>query len=222
MFQYKAVGRFTRFGGESVGVTKPKPPCAEGSRMADSEPPMTRFPVPDVEELPADLQERIEEETEEAGFTPNVFPAMAYRPQQARAFFDYHDALLEETALEREEIEMIVVTISGVNDCLYCVVAHGALVRIYAQAPRLADQLATDYRAAEINEKHRAMLDLAVKLTEDPAAVEEEDIETLLDHGFSREAVWDIGAVTSFYNLSNRMAHLTDMRPNEEFYTIGR
>lgn len=190
--------------------------------MSDSEPPMTRFPVPDVEELPADLQERIEEETEEAGFTPNVFPAMAYRPQQARAFFDYHDALLEETALEREEIEMIVVTISGVNDCLYCVVAHGALVRIYAQAPRLADQLATDYRSAEINENHRAMLDLAVKLTEKPAAVEEDDIEELLDHGFSREAVWDIGAVTSFYNLSNRMAHLADMRPNEEFYTIGR
>jgi uncharacterized peroxidase-related enzyme len=183
---------------------------------------MTRFPVPDVEDLPEDLQQRIEEETEEAGFTPNVFPATAYRPQQARAFFDYHDALLEETALEREEIEMIVVTISGVNDCLYCVVAHGALVRIYAQAPRLADQLATNYRTAEINERHRAMLDLAVKLTEDPAAVEEADIEELLDHGFSREAVWDIGAVTSFYNLSNRMAHLADMRPNEEFYEIGR
>jgi uncharacterized peroxidase-related enzyme len=183
---------------------------------------MTNFPVPDVEELPADLRERIEEETEEAGFTPNVFPAMAYRPQQARAFLDYHDALLEETALEREEIEMIVVAISGVNDCLYCVVAHGALVRVYTQAPRLADQLATNHRTAEVSEEHRAMLDLAVKLTEEPAAVEEADIETLLDYGFSREAVWDIGAVTSFYNLSNRMAHLADMRPNEEFYEIGR
>ncbi len=190
--------------------------------MADSEPPMTRFPVPDIEELPADLRERIETETEEAGFTPNVFPAMAYRPQQARAFLDYHDALLEETALEREEVEMIVVAISGVNDCLYCVVAHGALVRVYTQAPRLADQLATNHRTADVSEEHRAMLDLAVKLTEDPAAVEEADIERVLDHGFSREAVWDIGAVTSFYNLSNRMAHLADMRPNGEFYEIGR
>jgi uncharacterized peroxidase-related enzyme len=184
--------------------------------------PMRRFPVPDVEDLPADLRERIEEETERAGFTPNVFPAMGYRPQQARAFIEYHDALLEETALEREEIEMIVVTISGVNDCLYCIVAHGALVRIYAEDPLLADQLAANHRTADINDAHRAMLDLAVKLTEEPEAVEDEDVEALLEHGFSREAVWDIGAVTSFYNLSNRMAHLADMRPNEEFYTLGR
>jgi alkylhydroperoxidase AhpD family core domain len=190
--------------------------------MADDIEAMTRFPVPNVEDLPEDLQARIEEETERAGFTPNVFPAMAYRPQQARAFFEYHDALLEEAALEREEIEMLIVTVSGVNDCLYCIVAHGALVRIYAEAPRLADQLAANHRTAEINEKHRAMLDFAVKLTEDPAAVDEGDIEALGDHGFSREAVWDIGNVVSFYNLSNRMAHLADMRPNDEFYTLGR
>jgi len=189
--------------------------------MSDQE-PMRRFPVPDVEDLPADLQERIAEETERAGFTPNVFPAMGYRPQQARAFIDYHDALLEETALEREEIEMIVVTISGVNDCLYCIVAHGALVRIYAEDPLLADQLAANHRTADIDDAHRAMLDLAVKLTEAPETVEERDIDELLEHGFSREAVWDIGAVTSFYNLSNRMAHLADMRPNEEFYGLGR
>ena len=190
--------------------------------MTAPEPPMTRFPVPDDEAIPADLRDRIESETEQAGFTPNVFPAMAYRPQQARAFFAYYDALLEETALEREEIEMIVVTISGVNDCLYCVVAHGALVRLFTQDAQLADQLATNYRAAAIGEAHRAMLDLAVTLTEQPATVADEDIETLIDHGFSREAVWDIGAVTSFYNLSNRMAHLADMRPNAEFYTLGR
>jgi uncharacterized peroxidase-related enzyme len=190
--------------------------------MADDIEAMTRFAVPDVEDLPADLQDRIEEETERAGFTPNVFLALGYRPQQARAFIDYHDALLEETALEREEIEMIIVTISGVNDCLYCIVAHGALVRIYAEAPRLAEQLASNHRTAEINEKHRAMLDFAVKLTEEPERVSDADIENLVDHGFSRKAVWDIGNVTAFYNLSNRMAHLADMRPNEEFYDLGR
>jgi len=190
--------------------------------MADDIEAMTRFAVPDVEDLPADLQDRIEEETERAGFTPNVFLALGYRPQQARAFIDYHDALLEETALEREEIEMIIVTISGVNDCLYCIVAHGALVRIYAEAPRLAEQLASNHRTAEINEKHRAMLDFAVKLTEEPERVSDADIENLVDHGFGRKAVWDIGNVTAFYNLSNRMAHLADMRPNEEFYDLGR
>jgi len=190
--------------------------------MADTEEAMTRFPVPDVEDLPEDLRERIEEETERAGFTPNVFEAMGYRPEQARAFIAYHDALVEDSALERAEIEMIIVAVSGVNDCLYCIVAHGALCRIYADAPRLAEQLAANHRTAEISERHKAMLDFAVKLTEDQAAVDEEDIEELVDYGFSREAVWDVGAVTAFYNLSNRMAHLADMRPNEEFYTMGR
>jgi uncharacterized peroxidase-related enzyme len=190
--------------------------------MADDTEPMTRFPVPDIEELPEDIQDRIEEESERAGFTPNVFPAIGYRPQQARAFIDYHDALLEETDLEREEIEMIIVAVSGVNDCLYCIVAHGALLRIYAEDPMLAEQVASNHRTADINDAHRAMLDFAVKLTEDPAAVEDEDIERVMDHGFSRKAIWDIGNVTAFYNLSNRMAHLADMRPNEEFYTLGR
>ena len=189
--------------------------------MAD-EPAMTRFPVPDVEDLPADLQERIEAETERAGFTPNVFEAMGYRPEQARAFIDYHDALVDDSALEREEIEMIVVAVSGVNDCLYCIVAHGALCRIFAEAPKLADQLVANHRTAQINEKHEAMLDFAVKLTENQADVDEADIEDLIDHGFSRKEVWDIGAVTAFYNLSNRLAHMADMRPNDEFYTMGR
>ena len=183
---------------------------------------MTRFETPDVDDLPEDIQERIAEETEEAGFTPNVFPAMAYRPAHFRAFFDYHEALLEETALERGEIEMIIVAISGVNDCLYCVVAHGALARIYNKDPHLAEQLATNYRTADISERHEAMLDLAVLLTEDPAAVTEEDLQHVEAHGFSREALWDIGSVTAFYNLSNRLAHLADMRPNEEFYELGR
>jgi uncharacterized peroxidase-related enzyme len=188
----------------------------------DADPAMGNFPVPDTEELPEDLRERIEEETDRAGFTPNVFSAMGYKPSHFRAFFAYHDALVEDTALEREEIEMLVVTVSGVNDCLYCVVAHGALVRVYAGDPQLADQLATNHRAADLNPTHRAMLDFAVKLTESPGRVDERDLETLRQHGFSDEAIWDIASVVAFYNLSNRLAVVADMRPNDEFYTLGR
>jgi uncharacterized peroxidase-related enzyme len=183
---------------------------------------MTRFPVPNVSDLPADLQERIEEETERAGFTPNVFSAYGYKPSHFRAFFAYYDALVEDTPLAREEVEMIVVATSGVNDCLYCVVAHGALCRIYAEAPKLADQLATNHRQADVSEEHRAMLDFAVKLTESPERITDDDVQELRDAGFSQEAVWDIGAVTAFFNLSNRMAALADMRPNDEFYEMGR
>ncbi|WP_440763654.1 peroxidase-related enzyme [Natronorubrum sp. DTA7] len=183
---------------------------------------MDRFPVPDFEDLPDDLRERIEDETERAGFTPNVFAAMAYKPSHFRAFFDYHDALVEDTALEREEIEMIVVAVSGVNHCYYCNVAHGALVRIYADDSQLADQLVANYRTADINETHRTMLDVAVKLTERPTEVEEDDLEALREAGFSEEALWDIASVTAFYNLSNRLAMFAAMRPNDEFHTLGR
>lgn len=183
---------------------------------------MDRFPVPDLEELPEDLRERIEEETERAGFTPNVFSALAYKPSHFRAFFEYHDALVEDTALEREEIEMIVVAVSGVNHCYYCNVAHGALVRIYADDPLLADQLVANYRTADINDTHRTMLDVAVTLTERPTEVEKEDLETLREAGFSEEAIWDIAAVTAFYNLSNRLAMFAGMRPNDEFHALGR
>jgi len=183
---------------------------------------MTRFPVPDVEDLPADLRERMEDEREDAGFVPNVFRAFAYRPSHFRAFFQYYDALVEQTALEREEIEMVVVAVSGANDCLYCNVAHGALVRIYADDPHLAEQLASNHRTADISETHRAMLDFAVKLTERAPEVDGADFERLRDRGFSQRAIWDIGSVAAFFNLSNRMAHLADMRPNEEFYDLGR
>ncbi|SDQ38885.1 peroxidase-related enzyme [Natronobacterium texcoconense] len=183
---------------------------------------MTRFPAPDFETLPEDLQERIADETEDAGFTPNVFSAFAYKPSHFRAFFQYHDALVEDTALEREEVEMIVVAVSGVNHCYYCNVAHGALARIYADAPKLADQLVANYRTADVNDAHRTMLDVAVKLTERPTEIEEEDLEKLREAGFSEEAIWDIAAVTAFFNLSNRMAMFADMRPNDEFHTIGR
>ncbi len=184
--------------------------------------PMTRFEVPEIESLPADLQERIEAERERAGFVPNVFPAFAYRPEQFRAFFDYYDAIVDESPLEREEIEMIVVATSGANDCLYCVVAHGALLRIYAEDPHLAEQLATNHRTANISETHRVMCDVAVKLTERPAAVGENDLARLREHGFSEEEIWDIGSLTALFNLSNRMAHFADMRPNAEFYDLGR
>jgi uncharacterized peroxidase-related enzyme len=183
---------------------------------------MGRFPVPDVQEVPADVRERIETETDEAGFTPNVFPAFAYRPSHFRAFFAYHDALTDETPLEREEVEMLVVTVSGVNDCLYCVVAHGALLRIFADAPTLADKLATNHRTADLSAAHREMLDFAVKLTETPGRVEDADVDRLRDAGFTSEEVWDIASVVSLFNLSNRMATVADMRPNAEFYTIGR
>jgi uncharacterized peroxidase-related enzyme len=190
--------------------------------MSDDVPAMTRFPVPDKDDLPEDLRERMDEEAERAGFLPNVFEAYAYRPSHFRAFFAYYDALVEHTELEREEIEMIVVAVSGANDCYYCNVAHGALVRIYAEDPSLADQLVANHRTADVNDAHRAMLDLAVKLTESPAEVTEDDIERLESHGFSRRAVWDVGSVAAFFNLSNRMAHLADMRPNAEFHTMGR
>jgi len=190
--------------------------------MADEMPAMTRFPVPDLDDLPEDLQERIREEAERAGFIPNVFLAYAYRPSHFRAFFEYHDALVENTELEREEIEMIVVTVSGVNDCYYCNVAHGALCRIYADDPLLADQLIANHRNADVSEKRKRMLDFAVKLTERQAEVGEADFERLREVGFSRRAIWDVGSVTAFFNLSNRMAQLADMRPNEEFHTMGR
>ncbi|WP_256028371.1 peroxidase-related enzyme [Natronomonas aquatica] len=183
---------------------------------------MGRFPVPDREELPDDIRERIDEERERAGFTPNVMSAFAYKPSHFRAFFSYHDALIEDTALEREEIEMLVVTVSGVNDCLYCVVAHGALLRIYADAPKLADQLATNHRTADLPEQHRTMLDVAVELTESPGEVDGEAIERLRSVGFSTEEIWDIASVVAVFNLSNRMATFADMRPNDEFYTLGR
>ncbi|KOX98048.1 alkylhydroperoxidase [Halorubrum sp. ASP1] len=183
---------------------------------------MRRFPVPDYEDLPEDLCDRIDEETEDAGFTPNVFSAFAYTPSHFRAFFAYHDALVSDTSLAREGVETVVVAVSGANDCLYCVVGHGALRRIYAGAPKIADQLATDHRQADVSNHHMAMLDFAVTLTNSPGTVAAEDIQRLRDAGSSAEEVWDIASVAAFFNLSNRMATVADMRPNDEFYAMGR
>nr|WP_313695919.1 peroxidase-related enzyme [Halobaculum sp. XH14] len=181
-----------------------------------------RFPVPAYGDLPEDLRERIDEETERAGFTPNVFAALGYKPSHFRAFMAFHDALVEDTDLDREEVEMIIVAVSGRNHCLYCNVAHGALVRIYAKDPHLADQLVSNYRTADVSDARMAMLEVAVKLTEEPDGVTGADLDMLLEAGYSREEVWDVGAVAAFFNFSNRMATFADWRPNEEFYALGR
>ena len=188
-----------------------------------SDRPISRYPVPELAELPDDIREKILAVQEKAGFVPNVFLTLAHRPDEFRAFFAYHDALMEKDAgLTKAEREMIVVATSGANNCLYCVVAHGAILRIRAKNPRVADQLATNYRKAEITPRQRAMLDFAMKLSLKSGAVGDADIAALKAHGFDDEAVWDIGAITAFFAMSNRLANLTSMRPNDEFYLMGR
>jgi uncharacterized peroxidase-related enzyme len=184
---------------------------------------ISRFPVPALEDLPDDIRERILAVQERTGFVPHVFLALAHRPAEWRAFVAYQDALMEkEEGLTKAEREMIVVATSGANDCLYCVVAHGAILRVRTKQPTLADQLAVDYRKADLPPRHRAMLDYAVKLAVRPAEVDEHDLERLRDAGFTDEEIWDIGAVTALFALSNRMAHLLALRPNDEFYVMGR
>ena len=185
--------------------------------------PISRYPVPELHDLPQDLRERMLKVQEKAGFIPNVFLTLAHRPEECRAFFAYHDALmLRESGLSKAEKEMIVVATSGVNHCLYCVVAHGAILRIYAKNPQIADQIAVDHRKADLAPRQKAMLDFAVKLARAPEMLVEADYQALRDNGFSQEDIWDIGGITAFFALSNRMAHLIGMRPNEEFYLLGR
>jgi uncharacterized peroxidase-related enzyme len=184
---------------------------------------ISRFPVPELIGLPDDVRERIVGVQAKAGFVPNVFLMLAHRPQEFRAFFAYHDALMDrEGGLTRAEREMIVVATSGANDCLYCVVAHGAILRVRAKNPRLADQLAVDHRKAEITPRERAMLDFALKVALRAARIEDEDLARLREHGFDDDAIWDIGAIAAFFALSNRLAGLAGMHPNEEFYLLGR
>jgi uncharacterized peroxidase-related enzyme len=188
-----------------------------------SVPPISRYPVPTLDELPEDIRARILEVQQKSGFVPNVFLAFAHRPDEFRAFFAYHDALmLKESGLTKAEREMIVVATSGANDCLYCVVAHGAILRIYAKQPLLADQVAVNYRKADITPRQKAMLAFALKVATDSAAVVDEDHAALRAHGFGDEDIWDIGALAAFFALSNRMANLISLRPNDEFYLLGR
>ncbi|MCS6944081.1 MAG: peroxidase-related enzyme [Sutterellaceae bacterium] len=181
------------------------------------------FPVPELNELPEDIRERILAVQEKAGFVPNVFLALAHRPQEFRAFFAYHDALMEkEGGLTKAEREMIVVATSGANQCQYCVVAHGAILRVRAKNPYLADQVAINYRKADLTPRQRAMLDFALKVALRSHEIGEEDFAALRAHGFTEEDIWDIGAIAAFFAMSNRLANMASIRPNDEFYLLGR
>jgi uncharacterized peroxidase-related enzyme len=186
--------------------------------------PISRYPVPDLKDLPADIRERIVAVQEKAGFVPNVFLALAHRPAELRAFLAYHDALLlkEDSGLTKGEREMIIVATSGANNCLYCVVAHGAILRIYEKKPLIADQVAINHRKADITPRQKAMLDFALKVTRASHEVGDADFEALRGHGFSDEDIWDIAGITAFFGLSNRMANVMGLRPNDEFYLMGR
>jgi uncharacterized peroxidase-related enzyme len=185
--------------------------------------PISRYPVPSLDELPDDIKERILEVQEKSGFVPNVFLTLAHRPDEFRAFFAYHDALmLRPSGLTKGEREMIVVATSGANNCVYCVVAHGAILRIYEKNPLIAEQVATNYRKADIPPRQKAMLAFAMKVATASATIEDADFEALRPHGFSDEDIWDIGAIAAFFALSNRMANMIAMRPNDEFYLLGR
>ena len=185
--------------------------------------PISRYPVPSLDELADDIKGRILEVQEKSGFVPNVFLTLAHRPDEFRAFFAYHDALmLKPSGLTKGEREMIVVATSGANDCVYCVVAHGAILRIYEKNPLLAEQVATNYRKADIPPRQKAMLAFAMKVATASGTIEDADFEALRPHGFSDEDIWDIGAIAAFFALSNRMANMIAMRPNDEFYLLGR
>ena len=185
---------------------------------------ISRYPVPELRDLPEDLRTRILEVQAKAGFVPNVFLALAHRPAEWRAFIAYHDALLlkEGGTLSKGDREMIIVATSAANQCLYCVVAHGAILRIYEKNPLVADQVAVNHRKADITQPQRVMLDFAMKVCTASHTLEEADFTALREHGFSDEDAWDIGAITAFFGLSNRMANLTGMRPNDEFFLMGR
>src|SRR6201987_4821999 len=185
--------------------------------------PTKRFPTPSMDKLPDDIRARLLAVQEKSGFVPNVFLSLAYRPEEFRAFFAYHDALMEkDSGLSKAEREMIVVATSAANQCQYCVIAHGAILRIRAKNPQIADQIAVNYRKADITPRQRAMLDFAMKVSTAAETISDADFAEIADHGFSDDDVWDIAAVSAFFALSNRMANVTAMRPNDEFYLMGR
>ncbi|ALX14882.1 alkylhydroperoxidase [Burkholderia cepacia JBK9] len=185
--------------------------------------PVSRFPVPALEDLPDDIRERIAAVQEKSGFIPNVFLTLAHRPDEFRAFMAYHDALMDKPGnLSKAEREMIVVATSSVNQCQYCVIAHGAILRVRAKDPLIADQVAANYRKADITARQKAMLDFAMKVSQAAHQVGETDFDTLKSHGFAEEDIWDITAISAFFGMSNRIANVTNMRPNAEFYALGR
>jgi len=185
--------------------------------------PISRFPVPSLKEMPDDIRTRIEQVQAKSGFIPNVFLAMAHRPEEFRAFFAYHDALMNRAAgLTKAEREMIVVATSSANQCHYCVIAHGAILRVRAKNPFIADQVAINYRKADITPRQKAMLDFALKVAVAPQTVGEPEFEVLKSHGLSQDDAWDIAAIAAFFAMSNRLANVSDIRPNDEFYSLGR
>ncbi|WP_445501726.1 peroxidase-related enzyme [Microvirga sp. G4-2] len=191
--------------------------------MSAKDLPVSRFPVPSLTDMPTDIRERIEAVQEKSGFIPNVFLVLAHRPEEFRAFFAYHDALMDKPGnLTKAEREMIIVATSNVNQCQYCVVAHGAILRIRAKDPLIADQVAVNYRKADITDRQKAMLDFAMKVSQSAHLVGDADLETLKTYGFDEEDAWDIAAIAALFGLSNRLANVTNMRPNREFYTMGR
>jgi len=191
--------------------------------MTTSQAPISRFPVPALSDMPADVRERLLAVQEKSGFIPNVFLVLAHRPEEFRAFFAYHDALMNKPGnLSKAEREMIVVATSNANQCQYCVIAHGAILRIRAENPLIADQIAVNYRKADITARQKAMLDFAMTVVFEAYAIGEDDFATLASHGFDQEDVWDIAAIAAFFGMSNRMANVTSMRPNDEFYALGR
>ena len=195
----------------------------KGVRDIVTKPPISRYPAPELRDLPDDIRERIAAVMEKSGFVPNVFLALARRPDEFRAFFAYHDALMEKPGgLSKAEREMIVVATSGVNACTYCVVAHGAILRIRAKNPLIADQVAVNYRKADLAPRHKAMLDFAVKVAVRSHAIEDKDYEELKRHGFSDDDAWDVAAIAALFAMSNRLANAFSIRPNDEFYLMGR
>ncbi len=188
-----------------------------------SAPSISRFAVPSLDDMPADIRERILAVQEKSGFIPTVFLALAHRPDEFRAFFAYHDALMDKPGnLTKAEREMIVVATSNVNQCQYCVVAHGAILRIRAKDPQIADQIATNYRKADITPRQRAMLDYAMKVSQRAEEVDDADFAALRTHGFDDDDIWDIGGIAAFFAMSNRLANMMSLRPNAEFHMLGR
>jgi uncharacterized peroxidase-related enzyme len=185
--------------------------------------PISRFPVPALKDMPDDIRERIQAVQEKSGFIPNVFLTLAHRPDEFRAFFAYHDALMEKPGnLTKAEREMIVVATSAANQCQYCVIAHGAILRIRAKNPLIADQVATNYRKADLTPRQKAMLDFAMKVSQSAKLVGESDFDALKSHGFNEDDIWDMAGISAFFGMSNRLANVTSMRPNNEFYALGR
>lgn len=184
---------------------------------------ISRFPVPDLAEIPDDIRRMIVEVQEKSGFVPNVFLALAHRPEEFRAFFAHHDALMDSNdGLSKAEREMIVVATSARNNCVYCVVAHGAILRIRSRNPLLADQVATNPHKADLSDRERHIVDFAIRVADDSASITDEELDEMRGHGFSDDEIWDIGAITAFFAMSNRLANLSSMRPNDEFFTMAR